>query len=158
LKIDFKSLARPKLIRQTATSYLRNKDHNRKYSAWSCIQTVQYVYFWEQHHRPTVQNLSSSPPPWRMSVSQIVWLNRGVSRFWVAPCLFWEFYFSHRIASQRLHRSGVVFCTKTPERKSILCLPLRLQLSLLIHIAPKRLDDRRDLCLSLGRWLRRYYL
>ena len=105
------------------------------------------------HHPPTVQNPSSSPLPWRMSVSQIVWLNRGVSRFWVAPCLFWEFYFSHRIASQRLHRSGVVFCTKTPERKSILCLPLRLQLSLLIRIAPKRLDDRRDLCLSLGRWL-----
>jgi hypothetical protein len=59
------------------------------------------------------------------------------------------------IASQRPHRSGFVSCTKTPERKSILCLPLRLQLSLLIRIAPKGLMIE-EICVSV--WGDGYYL
>jgi hypothetical protein len=110
------------------------------------VQDVQFGY-----HPPTVQNLSSSPPRWRMSVSQIVCLNWGVSRFWVAPCLIWEFYFSHRISTAA--SNGFRFLHRST-RKEIYFVPPSAPLIELINThCTKRLDERRDLCLSLGRWL-----
>jgi hypothetical protein len=88
---------------------------------------------------------------------------------WSPACFFWEFYstflISHRIASQRLHRSGFLsfrfvsfrFLHKNKyTRKEIYFVPPSappIELIIINTHCTKRLDDRRDPCLSLGRWL-----
>jgi hypothetical protein len=68
LKIDFKASceesrrARPKLLRQI--TYVRNKDRNRRYLAWSCIQ---YVYFKSNASLFHAQNVHCPVTPVRAS-------------------------------------------------------------------------------------------